>query len=100
MARANNHNDVVQYLLQHQSKWKVDSLALLQASYYTAYLFYLQEIILCSKLTLYFIICVLTYYVAMKMQHFITLLLQNSLNYIISYIEDPYIVMKEPDANG
>ena len=25
-ARANNHNDVVQYLLQHQPKWKVDSL--------------------------------------------------------------------------
>ena len=31
MARANNHNDVVQYLLQHQPKWKVDTLALLQA---------------------------------------------------------------------
>ena len=39
MARANNHNDVVQYLLQHQPKWKVDTLALLQEhSYYTAYL--------------------------------------------------------------
>ena len=30
MARANNHNDVVQYLLQHKPKWKVDTLALLQ----------------------------------------------------------------------
>ena len=28
-ARDNNHNDVVQYLLQHQSKWKVETLALL-----------------------------------------------------------------------
>ena len=38
MARANNHNDVVQYLLQHQPKWKIDTLALLQAhTYYTAY---------------------------------------------------------------
>ena len=37
VARANNHNDVVQHLLQHQPKWKVDTLALLQAhSYYTA----------------------------------------------------------------
>ena len=26
MARANNHNDVVQYLLQHQPKWRVDTL--------------------------------------------------------------------------
>ena len=38
-ARDNNHNDVVQHLLQHQPKWKIDTLALLQAhSYYTAYL--------------------------------------------------------------
>ena len=29
MARDNNHNDVVQYLLQHQPKWKVETLALL-----------------------------------------------------------------------
>ena len=29
MARANNYNDVVQYLLQHQPKWKVETLALL-----------------------------------------------------------------------
>ena len=28
-ARANNHNDVVQYLLQHKPKWKVETLALL-----------------------------------------------------------------------
>ena len=31
VARANNHNDVVQYLLQHKPKWKVDTLAMLQA---------------------------------------------------------------------
>ena len=30
LARANNHNDVVQCLQQHQPKWKVDTLALLQ----------------------------------------------------------------------
>ena len=30
-ARANNHNDVLQYLLQYQPKWKIDTLALLQA---------------------------------------------------------------------
>ena len=38
-ARDNNHSDVVQYVLQHKPKWKIDTLALLQAhSYYTAYL--------------------------------------------------------------
>ena len=51
-ARANNHNDVVQYLLQHQPKWKVDTLTLLQAhTYYTAYRLHTES--LCSNLTLY-----------------------------------------------
>ena len=61
MARDNNHNDVVQYLLQHKPKWKIDTL---QHCYkhivITLHIFYIR------KLTLYnSCLGCLKYYVAM-----------------------------------
>ena len=56
MARANNQNDVVQYLLQHQPKWKVDTLALLQEHTYVVimlHIFYIRKMTLLFRLTMY-----------------------------------------------
>ena len=68
-ARANNHNDVVQYLLQRKPKWKIDTLySTVIASTYvviTLYNFYIRI------LTLYSCLDCLKYY------HFITFLIQS-----------------------